>query len=70
MKRYDLITNYRCGSAVEEMEPADDGEWVRYEEVAAVIAGYEQRMRLIHWWASPERSLAASPVSRGDQDPI
>lgn len=34
MKRYDLITNYRAGSSIEEMEPSDDGEWVRYEEVA------------------------------------
>ena len=38
MKRYDLITNYRCGSAIEEMEPSDDGEWVRYEDVEAQIA--------------------------------
>lgn len=34
MKRYDLVTNYRCGGAVEELEPAEDGEWVRYEDVA------------------------------------
>ncbi len=31
--RYDLVTNYRCGDAIEEMERADDGEWVRYEDV-------------------------------------
>jgi hypothetical protein len=36
-KRYDLITNYRCGSAIEEMEPSDDGEWVRYEDVEDYI---------------------------------
>jgi hypothetical protein len=35
--RYDLITNYRCGSAIEEMEPSDDGEWVRYEEFEALL---------------------------------
>ena len=35
MKRYDLVTNYRCGSAIEEMERNDeDGEWVRYEDVS------------------------------------
>jgi hypothetical protein len=33
VKRYDLVTNYRCGSAIEEMEPSDDGDWVRYEDV-------------------------------------
>ncbi len=32
-KRYDLITNYRAGSSIEEMEPADDGEWVRWESI-------------------------------------
>lgn len=37
MKRYDLITNYRCGLAIEEMEPADDGEWVRWEDVQAAL---------------------------------
>lgn len=37
-KRYDLVTNYRCGSSIEEMEPADEGEWVRWEEVAEVRA--------------------------------
>ena len=35
-KRYDLVTNYRAGSSIEEMEPADDGEWVRYEDVASI----------------------------------
>lgn len=32
--RYDLVTNYRCGSSIEEMERNDEnGEWVRYEDV-------------------------------------
>lgn len=35
--RYDLITNYRCGSAIEEMERSDDGEWVRFEDVVAAL---------------------------------
>ena len=35
--RYDLITNYRAGSSIEEMERADDGEWVRYEDVEVAL---------------------------------
>lgn len=32
--RYDLVTNYRAGSSIEEMERNDDdGEWVRWEDV-------------------------------------
>lgn len=41
MKRYDLITNYRCGSSIEEMEPADEGEWVRWESVASRLEALE-----------------------------
>jgi len=37
-QRYDLITNYRCGSSIEEMELADDGEWVRWESVEAELS--------------------------------
>lgn len=47
MRRYDLITNYRCGSSIEEMEPADEGDWVRYEDVAAERARVEQVKREI-----------------------
>lgn len=36
-QRYDLVTNYRCGQSVEELEKADDGEWVRWEDVQARI---------------------------------
>jgi len=32
-QRYNLVTNYRCGSAIEEMEQDDDGEWARWEAV-------------------------------------
>jgi len=39
LRRYDLVTNYRCGSAVEEMERSDiDGEWIRYEEYEQLAA--------------------------------
>ena len=34
------MTNYRCGSTIEEMERADDGEWVRYEDVERVLAAW------------------------------
>lgn len=44
MKRYDLITNYRAGSSIEEMEPSDDGEWVRYEQVEAEITRLAQEI--------------------------
>ena len=66
MKRYDLVTNYRAGSSIEEMEPSDDGEWVRYEEVEAVIAGYEQRLSLIHWWSESARAVDAVDPSATD----
>jgi hypothetical protein len=33
MKRYDMVMNYRCGQSVEELERADDGEWIRYEDI-------------------------------------
>jgi hypothetical protein len=38
IQRYDLVTNYRCGSSIEEMERSDDGEWMRWEDVAALLA--------------------------------
>lgn len=43
MKRYDLRTNYRCGSAIEEMEPADDGEWVRFDEAEAALRDLKEQ---------------------------
>lgn len=43
-KRYDLVTNYRCGSSIEELEPAEDGEWVRWETLLEV----HDRIKLEH----------------------
>lgn len=57
MKRYDLVTNYRAGSSIEEMEPSEDGEWIRYEDHEAIVAGYEQRMALINWWSERCRDI-------------
>jgi hypothetical protein len=36
MQRYDLVTSYRCGTSIEEMEKSDDGEWARWEDVLAM----------------------------------
>lgn len=41
LKRYDLVTNYRAGSSIEEMELADDGEWVRWESVEERVRALE-----------------------------
>jgi len=49
MKRYDLITNYRCGSAIEEMERADDGDWVRYEDVEAEVLRLRALVKSAEW---------------------
>jgi len=38
--RYDLVTHYRCGDAVEEMEPSEGGDYVRFDDLeAALLAG-------------------------------
>ena len=45
VKRYDLVTNYRCGSSIEEMERNDeDGEWLRWEAALEMT----DRIRLEH----------------------
>lgn len=63
LERYDLVTNYRCGSSIEEMEHSDDGEWMRFEDHAAIVAGYEQRLALIHWWSESATKVdAVDPV--------
>ena len=35
MQRYDLVTYYRGGTSIEEMERSDDGEWVRWDGLLA-----------------------------------
>ena len=37
LKRYDLVVNYRAGSSIEEMQPADDGEWCRVKQVQELL---------------------------------
>lgn len=66
MKRYDLLQVNACYTSDHEMEPADDGEWVRYEEVSGIIAGYEQRLSLIHWWS--EKATGPQHVGAGVTD--
>jgi hypothetical protein len=33
MKRYDLVQVNACYTTDHQMEPSEDGEWVRYEDV-------------------------------------
>ena len=67
MKRYDLVTNYRCGASIEEMEPADDGEWVRFEDIpASPLSEIERRLleALKDKWRDQANALKSGP-SRG-----
>ena len=41
LPRYDMVTNYRCGESIDELEKADDGEWVRVETVLALLDATE-----------------------------
>ncbi len=38
MKRFDLVQVNSAYTTDHEMEPSDDGEWVRFEDVAAVTS--------------------------------
>ncbi len=44
MQRYDLVTSYRCGTSVDEMTRADEGEWVRWEDVDASLQEMAQEL--------------------------
>ena len=63
MIRYDMVTNYRCGTSVEELEPSDDGEWVRYEDVQdendMLRAHAGQFEDLLHWQKDLTRLVRA-----------
>lgn len=50
VQRYDLVTNYRCGSSIEEMERADNGEWVRYDDVVAAIGDLAAQLTAAETW--------------------
>jgi hypothetical protein len=41
VKRYDLETVQACGVEVTTMERADEGKWVRYKDVEALLRGSE-----------------------------
>lgn len=45
-QRYDMVTNYRCGQSVDELEKVDDGEWVRWEDVQAEVERLRVRLDL------------------------
>jgi len=65
VQRYDLMTNYRAGSSIEEMEKSDDGEWIRVDDVLAVLGrrspqpAQEQPVQYVAW--SKERGFYYSP---------
>jgi hypothetical protein len=40
--RYDLVTHYRCGDAVEEMAPSEGGDYVRFDELEAVLGDFDE----------------------------
>jgi hypothetical protein len=64
-QRYDLITNYRCGSSIEEMEESDDGVWVRYEDVR--VGGFApQDLHVAFNMATRRLALAEVPSCGGD----
>jgi hypothetical protein len=59
IKRYDLITRYRCGDSIEELEPAEDGEWVRWEDVAAESQRFRVEIeKLINRWEEIEKLIS------------
>jgi hypothetical protein len=42
LPRYDLVTNYRAGGSIEEMERSDEyGDWCRFEDVEAHLRAVE-----------------------------
>ncbi len=68
-QRYDLVTNYRCGDAIEEMERADDGEWMRFDDAATAMeslyrellsVSLTQQHAALQRIAALERQLAAA----------
>ncbi len=38
LKRYDMILTTRCGEGWQELQPEPEGEWVRFDDVDALIA--------------------------------
>jgi hypothetical protein len=44
VKRYDLVQVNACYTTDHEMEPSEDGEWVRYEDI------HEAAMSLVLKW--------------------
>lgn len=63
LHRYDLITNYRCGSSIEEMERSEDGDWVRYEDIAPFLKENRDEVR-----AMPERERRGDDHEAGPRE--
>jgi hypothetical protein len=37
LERWDLVTNYRCGGSIEELEVSEEGDLVRFEDVRDML---------------------------------
>lgn len=61
MERYDLVTNYRCGSSIEEMEHSDDGEWMRFEDHAAIGRRSRSSRGSSHEMTTRDKDSSSSP---------
>jgi len=42
MRRHDLVQVNACYTTDHEMEPCDDGEWVRFDQIENLIAERER----------------------------
>ena len=38
LNRYDMILTTRCGEGWQELQPEPEGEWVRFDDVGALLA--------------------------------
>lgn len=68
--RYDLVTNYRCGDAVEEMEQSADGDWVLWDLVEVEIARLQESIDILRPSAqqyNPMRKRAEAAAAREAQ---
>jgi hypothetical protein len=65
MKRYDLMQVNASYTTDHQMEPSDDGEWVRYADVEAQLDAltYEHAERLsIHSWEMQQAAGNGRPI--------
>jgi len=63
MKRYDLIQTTIAYSSDHEMELSDDGEWVRYEDVEALLRAAAERSGIPYSGDSTPADLASQVLN-------